>query len=594
MSWHIGPGPVFRVEMIAAARRWQTYALRAALIAVLLCSLIVVWASDRRFSRTNSRLTLNEYAAIGTEFTNAILGTQLALVLLAAPAATAGAICIDKARGNLFLLMASDISSREIVLGKLFGCLMPVFGLIVASLPVLFIASLLGGVAWQMVLGGFITIVGAALLGCAIALVISLYVGKTHEALLLAYLFTAAWLLSYPIAWALTAGPFMRPPPDWLLYLNPFVLLFAPANPRSQISIDHYMVYVAVTLGLAAIVSLLAAWRLRTVVLHQAGESSTTKRATSDRTRRRSERLLSRAPMSWYERHRKRPSRATKLVWAIFTLAATAGTGWTIVLILTRSRMSEMGIVVNLLQIGFGLLLVSVFAVSSLADERARGSLDVLMTTPVASRSILSAKWRSTFALVPRLLILPAATAFVLLLVSPSWRPSSASTPLDGSLIVSACLLLLHPLACGAMLTSMGLFFATWLSKFGRAVGTAIGCYVMLAIGWIFFVTMVSNKNESSVFALQASPVAAQAFMSVSLFEHGRGDQVLAGQLGAALAIVIYLVAATVFYRLTVRIFDRRMGRIPDQGLRRQPDPPNWAAISSSEIENHGSVTSLG
>ena len=70
----------------------------------------------------------------------------LGLVGLAAPAAAAGAICLDKARGNLTLLFATDLTDAEIVLGKLAARLVPVLGLIVCAAPVLALATLFGGV----------------------------------------------------------------------------------------------------------------------------------------------------------------------------------------------------------------------------------------------------------------------------------------------------------------------------------------------------------------------------------------------------------------------------------------------------------------
>ena len=62
---------------------------------------------------------------------------------------------------------------------------------------------------------------------------------------------------------------------------------------------------------------------------------------------------------------------------------------------------------VNAWQVATGLLLLSVSAATSLAEERQRGSLDVLMATPLPTRSIVWGKWWGTFRPVPRLLILP-------------------------------------------------------------------------------------------------------------------------------------------------------------------------------------------
>ena len=61
---------------------------------------------------------------------------ELTLVLLAAPAATAGAVCLDKARGTLDHMLATDLSNAEIVLGKLGVRLIPVLGLIACVVAV--------------------------------------------------------------------------------------------------------------------------------------------------------------------------------------------------------------------------------------------------------------------------------------------------------------------------------------------------------------------------------------------------------------------------------------------------------------------------
>ena len=48
---------------------------------------------------------------------------------------------------------------------------------------------------------------------------------------------------------------------------------------------------------------------------------------------------------------------------------------------------------INGLQVSAGLLLLSVSAATSLAEERQRGSLDVLLATPLSTRSIVLGKW---------------------------------------------------------------------------------------------------------------------------------------------------------------------------------------------------------
>ena len=75
-----------------------------------------------------------------------LIGVELTLVMLAAPAATAGAICLDRARGTLAHMLMTDLSDPEIVLGKLAARLMPVMGLVACSWPVMAMCALLGGI----------------------------------------------------------------------------------------------------------------------------------------------------------------------------------------------------------------------------------------------------------------------------------------------------------------------------------------------------------------------------------------------------------------------------------------------------------------
>ena len=64
----------------------------------------------------------------------------------------------------------------------------------------------------------------------------------------------------------------------------------------------------------------------------------------------------------------------------------------------------------SMFQVAVGLLLLSVSAATSLAEERVRGSLDVLLSTPLSTRSILIGKWWGAFRLVPHVLVWPAIT----------------------------------------------------------------------------------------------------------------------------------------------------------------------------------------
>src|SRR5262249_31091197 len=180
-------------------------------------------------------------------------------------------------------------------------------------------------------------------------------------------------------------------------------------------------------------------------------------------------------PVLWREWQRKRPSRWMALVWAgyvflgiAFSLLALAGN-------LTHSRRNEIAPFVTGLEALVGLLLVSVSAVTSLAEERTRGSLDVLLTTPFPTYKIVWGKWWGTYRTIPLLAILPTATVWILSIGRPF---AQLNWVLVGGLM----------LAYGAAITSLGLALATWIPRVTRAITVSVVIYVLVAVGWFFLV----------------------------------------------------------------------------------------------------------
>ena len=150
MANRIGPGPVFVYESLILARRRQVYAGRALFVLAVFIGLGTAWCDSnagRRVAVATRRAggTLQMLALTGQKFFYALAGIQLAMVLLVAPAATAGAICHDRARGIFAQLAVTDLSDAEIVLGKLGSRLAPILGLLACGLPVTALAALWAG-----------------------------------------------------------------------------------------------------------------------------------------------------------------------------------------------------------------------------------------------------------------------------------------------------------------------------------------------------------------------------------------------------------------------------------------------------------------
>ena len=556
------PGPVFACEWLTASRRWQGYALRSLLVLLLLFGLSGVWLGSHDGT---GELSVQQLAEIGRGFYAVTTLMVLGLVGLAAPAATAGAICSDKARGNLTLLFATDLTDAEIVLGKLAARLAPVLGLIACSAPVLALATLLGGVDPAVPMGAILVCSACAVFGCTLALTLSVWGRKTHEVLLATYAFGILYLLAAPV-WAALFSMLPRGALAWLpgylalLPYNPIFLVLGPlgAPPAlGPVGLGAQAWFCTLGLLSSALLATAATWRIRAVVIQQAGRAD---RPAEHRlgwlVRLLPSPSLDGNPVLWREWHGRRPSRWSVAVWGLFSVLSGGFSLWAIVDALGggRTPVRETGAVLNGVQVAAGLLLLSVSAATSLAEERQRGSLDVLLATPLSTRSIVLGKWWGAFRGIPLLMVLPVLVAAAL-----ATHTGFAFGPvLIGGLVI----------AYGAAITSLGLALATWLPRMGRAIGLTAGLYVVVLIGAIPAGTILFGKGPggaSDGFAA-ASPFWGVGFSS-AVFGGTAGPRHNIGEQAAWLVlwIVAYGLVAFGLLLATLKTFNRCLGRLDDR-----------------------------
>jgi ABC-type transport system involved in multi-copper enzyme maturation permease subunit len=153
-------GPVFMYDLVRTARRGQQLGHRS-LYAVLLLGLLfaVYWSwfpdsSQDSLLHEHAIRTADKARFAGSFFT-AFLGIQFALVLLATPTYTAGAIAEHKERRTLDFLLVTDLTNREIVLGALAARLGNLLLLMITGLPVVSLLEFLGGVDPELLLAAF-------------------------------------------------------------------------------------------------------------------------------------------------------------------------------------------------------------------------------------------------------------------------------------------------------------------------------------------------------------------------------------------------------------------------------------------------------
>jgi ABC-type transport system involved in multi-copper enzyme maturation permease subunit len=546
-------GPVFVAEAVTAARRWQVYAVRSLAVTALLAALLFVGAVEaaRPYASINQR-----QVRISRGLYVAVVGTQLVLVLLAAPAATAGAVCLDKGRGTLDHLLVTDLSDAEIVLGKLAARLAPVLGLVAGALPVLALSALQGGVDPVSLAGAFAVTLGVAVFGGSLALALSVWGSRMHEVLLVSYAIGAAWVALGP-TWFLMRwlGGTPLGPPGWLLHANPFWLAFAPFNPfvrSSSVDPGACLTFLGGCLAVSAVVITAAVMRVREVAARQGGREGGRALQASGLWRwfrRLPGPTLDGNPVLWREWHRRGPARWSRVVWLLYTVMAAViavlvvafgGSG--------PARLRVFAAMLNGGQVAVGLLLLSAGAATALAEERAGGSLELLLSTPLSTRSIVWGKWWGGFRSALLLAVPPAFAAAVLAGPHGRW----AGVPLAAGLT----------LAYGAALTSLGLALATWVSRLGRAVALTAGAYVVVTAGW-FFLVIVATRNTPGPLGpglASGSPPIGVLFVSLGILDPSTEPWHAALGWGSFWAAV-YAFGSASLLAATLATFDRCLQR---------------------------------
>jgi ABC-type transport system involved in multi-copper enzyme maturation permease subunit len=561
----LGPGPVFVYEWLLATRRWQLYALRAGFLTVILVAMSLAWPNTFWNRRPDQTVSVQMMAYLGESLFETIASIELTLVLLAAPAATAGAVCLARARGTLDHMLATDLSNGEIVLGKLGVGLVPVLGLVAGVLPIMALVALLGGVDPIAIVGSFVVATGCAVLGSSLAMVFSLWGRKTNDVLMITYLILILWVISPAMAYmaALSSG---IPPPgligstswEWLKLSNPFYLVFAPYWDPGRVDLTTYAGFLVACLCLTGMLAAFVTVRIRKAASSQAGRPAAAARGWTHRSAHRVPRRvwfpalpgpsLDGNPVLWREWHGSKPSRMMRGARLLYAGLGIIWIAFAVMLIKGSPAACAMICVMCDFQVAMGLLLLSVAASTSLAEERVHGNLDLLLSTPLPTRSIVIGKWWGAFRSVRSLMIWAALIAGVL--VVASGRCSHYG------------LLLGLILSYGAVIASLGLALATWVGRPGRAVALAVTIYVVFSIGWIILIFLLDSGPFWTRYLCMGSPFFGTFWAACGVTDTPISPDPTEDWPAALFCALALCGIAVILFAATVATFDRCLGRV--------------------------------
>jgi ABC-type transport system involved in multi-copper enzyme maturation permease subunit len=140
-------------------------------------------------------------AQLGQAIFTVLLFLQVLLIVFLAPAATAGAISLEREKQTLDLLAATPVSTLAIVVGKLASALAFVVVLILASIPLTAIVFVFGGVAPEDILRGYVVLLVTALGFGSVGIFLSSLTRRTQSATILTYLVVLVLTVGTAFTW---------------------------------------------------------------------------------------------------------------------------------------------------------------------------------------------------------------------------------------------------------------------------------------------------------------------------------------------------------------------------------------------------------
>ncbi len=256
-------GPIIAREVITTPRPLRYYLWRASFSCVLFILLWTGWQSIVGWQDVREVGVLARFGSI-LYYMFAIL--QLTLMLFFAPLFTASTVAYEKDRRTFNLLLMTSLSDFEIVLGKLVAGLLNILIILGASVGLLSICALLGGISFGQVASLFAVTAASGVAGGAMGLLIALWRDRTFQSISLTILmvvFSVAGVELFSVAYP-NLG-FMGVPVKEIL--NPYRAMLAVLYPTSDqvtgVVRASSLVYIGVRLTFASLIVLFGTYMLR-------------------------------------------------------------------------------------------------------------------------------------------------------------------------------------------------------------------------------------------------------------------------------------------------------------------------------------------
>ncbi|MCA9193065.1 MAG: ABC transporter permease [Planctomycetales bacterium] len=514
-------GPILAREWMVAPRRVRFYLQRIIFVIVLFSLMCTAWALLAGIQQVRN---LGDLSRFGVFVFQIVVPLELVVTMFLATIQSASSVSQEKDRRTLILLLLTRLSSSEIVLGKLASCLIGILNLVLASLPLLLLIALLGGVSIAQVMAATAIVVVTAMWCGALSNLIAFWREKTFQTLAISLLAIVGWLV---FSEAIAAGSLSAIDPQWALVLSPLRALFFICQPISEGTIfgsGRMVACLYCGLGLLAttVFSMIAVARLRVwnpsrqlrpqapepdeqydvgEQLPSEGNQHITEGAKSWKVR--APRKMWDNPVLWREMCTWAYGRkllVIRLAYVALFLAAVIAIYWSIASgeALQRSRLADelipltARILVPFYVISF--VMINALAVNSITNERDGQALDLLLATQISPAQFLMGKLVGVLYVTKEMVILP------LLLTAYLWTQGGVTTE---NLVFLLCGLLVFDVFAAMLGIHCGMIY----SQSRTAIGTSMGTLFFLFLGIVTCMMIMLSFRGS--FARQLPPFLA-------------------------------------------------------------------------------------
>lgn len=496
-------GPIFNREFLTVPRREKHHVGRLAALALLWVIGLTAWQATVGFNRTAS---LGETARFGLLFFQIVTYVELTLLLFFSALSAAGTVSLEKDRRTFVLLLMTDMRDYEIVVGKMLGSLLPIFILLMVTMPVLTMTLLLGGVSGAQVMQAGLVLLATSFAAGSLGGLIALWRDRTFQALALSVLALVQYMCLVQAVSLL--GPSIAAGTNWNIvqsWFDPFRALQYVLEPPSGTNIAPAYGFALAMLGFSIILNGIGIWKLRK--WNPSGEPIMKADAPSDEEVDQEARTRAHAapgkvrevwanPILWREIRTLAYGRKPLLVkFAYFVVVGLIC--WFAFAELSRgSRQSFVAAYGLVPVVILSLLLVSAQAVTAITSERDGKALDLLLVSDLSPKEFVFGKiggvlWNTKEFLIPPLLI---AIYYAI-------RGAFALTPPGGNSFAAN----FGPLVCVLGALGVLLFFALMLGlhvalrveNSRLSVAHTLGTIFFLSVGTLISIYLIIINGGS-------------------------------------------------------------------------------------------------